>query len=316
MDRLGPLLARELGDGGGGERLGLDDGGRGVQGDPVQQLVLLVAARGEDQRQREIVDAVDHVGQPAQRGLVEPVRVVDHDRERAEPGGQPVEAVQDGVVGLAADREGARGVGGGAGVGNLDAGEELLDAAEGEAALELRAACPQHPLVRRLLQERGLADPRRPGDQHAAARAVEHRRDRGALLVAFEQSQGKSPGVGRCILDRVSTYTVVVALHIIAVVAAYGLPLSAPLLVPYVRRHHPAALPGLHAAQYRLNNVVTGPFTVLVLAFGIYLASDGHRWDDPFVGDRDRGDRDHRRRGRWGGRPGAAAADGAGARLA
>jgi uncharacterized membrane protein len=81
----------------------------------------------------------------------------------------------------------------------------------------------------------------------------------------------------------VSTYTVVVALHIIAVVAAYGLPLSAPLLVPYVRRHHPAALPGLHAAQYRLNNVVTGPFTVLVLAFGIYLASDGHRWGDPFV---------------------------------
>jgi hypothetical protein len=81
----------------------------------------------------------------------------------------------------------------------------------------------------------------------------------------------------------VSTYTVVVALHIIAVLAAYGLPLSAPLLVPYVRRHHPAALPGLNAAQLRLNTVVTGPFTVLVLAFGIYLASDGHRWGDPFV---------------------------------
>jgi uncharacterized membrane protein len=81
----------------------------------------------------------------------------------------------------------------------------------------------------------------------------------------------------------VSTYTVVVAAHIIAVVAAYGLPLSAPLLVPYVRRHHPEALNGLHAAQHRLNNVVTGPFTVLVLAFGIYQASHGHRWGDPFV---------------------------------
>jgi hypothetical protein len=81
----------------------------------------------------------------------------------------------------------------------------------------------------------------------------------------------------------VSSYSVVVALHIIAAVAAYGLPLSAPLLVRYVRRHHPAALPGLHAAQVRLNTLVTGPFTVLVLAFGIYLASDGHRWGDPFV---------------------------------
>jgi uncharacterized membrane protein len=81
----------------------------------------------------------------------------------------------------------------------------------------------------------------------------------------------------------VNTYTVVVALHIIAVVAAYGLPLSAPLLVPYVRRTHPEGLPGLHAAQYRLNNVVTAPFTVVLLGFGIYLASDGHRWGDPFV---------------------------------
>ena len=84
--------------------------------------------------------------------------------------------------------------------------------------------------------------------------------------------------------ERVSTYSVVVALHIIAVVAAYGLPLTAPLLVPYVRRHHPAALPGLHAAQYRLNNVVTGPGTVLALGLGIYLASKGDHWDEPFVG--------------------------------
>jgi hypothetical protein len=79
-------------------------------------------------------------------------------------------------------------------------------------------------------------------------------------------------------------YTVVVALHIIAVLAAYGLPLTAPVLVPYVRRHHPAALPGLHAAQYRLNNVLTGPGTVLVLGFGIYLATKGDHWGEPFVG--------------------------------
>ena len=79
-------------------------------------------------------------------------------------------------------------------------------------------------------------------------------------------------------------YTVVVALHIIAVLAAYGLPLTAPVLVPYVRRRHPAALPGLHAAQYRLNTALTGPGTVLVLAFGIYLATKGDHWDEPFVG--------------------------------
>ena len=54
-------------------------------------------------------------------------------------------------------------------------------------------------------------------------------------------------------LRRVSTYSVVVALHIIAAFAAYGLPLAYPLLLPYLRRHHPEALPGVHAIQYRLN---------------------------------------------------------------
>jgi hypothetical protein len=81
----------------------------------------------------------------------------------------------------------------------------------------------------------------------------------------------------------VSTYSVVVALHIIAVLAAYGLPLSAPLVVPYVRRRHPDALPGLHAAQHFVNHAITGPFTVLLLVFGLYLAWDGDRWGDPFV---------------------------------
>jgi hypothetical protein len=78
-------------------------------------------------------------------------------------------------------------------------------------------------------------------------------------------------------------YSVVVALHIIAAFAAYGLPLAYPLLLPYLRRHHPAALPGVHAVQYRLNVWLTGPGTVLVLAFGVYLASDGGHWDEPFV---------------------------------
>ena len=81
-----------------------------------------------------------------------------------------------------------------------------------------------------------------------------------------------------------STYSVVVALHIIAVVAAYGLPLTAPLLVPYVRRHHPAALPGCTRPSTGSTTSLTGPGRSWLLAFGIYLASDGDHWDEPFVG--------------------------------
>jgi hypothetical protein len=81
----------------------------------------------------------------------------------------------------------------------------------------------------------------------------------------------------------VTAYSFVLALHIMAVLAAYGLPLSAPLVLPYLRRRHPAALPGVHDVQHWMNVRVTGPATVLLLAFGIYLASRGDRWDEAFV---------------------------------
>ena len=62
-----------------------------------------------------------------------------------------------------------------------------------------------------------------------------------------------------------TSYSVVMALHIMAVLAAYGLPLAAPLFVPYLRRNHPRAMPGVHDVQHRLNIALTGPGTVLIL---------------------------------------------------
>lgn len=80
-----------------------------------------------------------------------------------------------------------------------------------------------------------------------------------------------------------SSYSVVVALHVMAVVSAFGLPLAYPMLMPYVRRHHPRAMPGLHDVQHRLNQRITGPGTVLILIFGAYLASKGHLWSKVWV---------------------------------
>ena len=80
-----------------------------------------------------------------------------------------------------------------------------------------------------------------------------------------------------------TSYSVVLALHIMAVVAAYGLPLAYPLLLPYVRRSHPRAMPGLHDVQYRLNRLLTGPGTVLILLFGAYMATDRDLWGEPWV---------------------------------
>jgi hypothetical protein len=79
------------------------------------------------------------------------------------------------------------------------------------------------------------------------------------------------------------TYPVVMALHIMAVFLAFGLPAAYPLLIPYVRRNHPGAMPGLHDVQHRLNVVLTGPGTVLVLVFGAYMASRHHLWSETWV---------------------------------
>jgi uncharacterized membrane protein len=80
-----------------------------------------------------------------------------------------------------------------------------------------------------------------------------------------------------------TSYETVKAFHIMAVILAYGLPLAYPLLFPYVRRRYPRAMPGLHDVQHLLNQRLTGPFTVLILGFGIYLASKGHYWNKVWV---------------------------------
>jgi hypothetical protein len=82
----------------------------------------------------------------------------------------------------------------------------------------------------------------------------------------------------------VSAYSVILAVHIMGVVLAYGLTLTYPVLIPYVRRHNPEALRGVHTVQHLLNQRLTGPGTAVVLAAGIYLATDSHQWDEPFVG--------------------------------
>ena len=78
-------------------------------------------------------------------------------------------------------------------------------------------------------------------------------------------------------------YDAIKAFHIMAAFAAYGLPFAYPLLLPYLHRHHPEAIPGVHAIQHRLNIILTGPGTVLLFLFGTYMASKHHLWGEPWV---------------------------------
>jgi hypothetical protein len=81
----------------------------------------------------------------------------------------------------------------------------------------------------------------------------------------------------------VTGYLVVQSLHVMAVVAAYGLPMAYPLLLPYLRRRHPHSMPGVHDVQYRLNVWLTGPGTAIILAAGVYMASKHDLWGEAWV---------------------------------
>lgn len=81
----------------------------------------------------------------------------------------------------------------------------------------------------------------------------------------------------------IAGYDVAKAFHVIAAFAAYGLPLAYPMLIPYLRRRHPRALPGLHDVQHRLNIALTGPGTVVLLALGLSMAADRHLFGQSWV---------------------------------
>ena len=69
-------------------------------------------------------------------------------------------------------------------------------------------------------------------------------------------------------------YDVVLALHIAAIVVAFGVTFTYPLTGIFVTREHPRFLPILHAAQERVGRFVIAPAGTVALLAGFYLASD------------------------------------------
>jgi uncharacterized membrane protein len=81
----------------------------------------------------------------------------------------------------------------------------------------------------------------------------------------------------------ITFYLVIKALHVMAAFAAYGLPFAYPFVIPYLRRNHPRTLPGVHDVQHRLSIALTGPGTVALFAFGVYMASKDDLWGESWV---------------------------------
>jgi hypothetical protein len=85
------------------------------------------------------------------------------------------------------------------------------------------------------------------------------------------------------VLVAVAFYEVVLALHIIAVVFAFGATFAYPVLLGAVAKADARALPALYRALHAISQRVIMPGVAAIVVFGIYLASHLHLWDTFFV---------------------------------
>ncbi len=75
----------------------------------------------------------------------------------------------------------------------------------------------------------------------------------------------------------------VLAVHILAVVVAFGATFAYPLLFAAARRADPLVMPWLVSVMQRIDRFIVNPGLTVVLIAGIVLATEEHRWGDFFV---------------------------------
>jgi hypothetical protein len=85
------------------------------------------------------------------------------------------------------------------------------------------------------------------------------------------------------LIPAVTFYTFVLAVHIAAIVIAFGVTFAYPVMYAVGIRAEPRSMPGLHRIQDSVGKFVISPFLGLALLAGIYLASKLHSWSDFYV---------------------------------
>jgi uncharacterized membrane protein len=85
------------------------------------------------------------------------------------------------------------------------------------------------------------------------------------------------------LVPAVTFYDVVLFVHILAVVLAFGVVFAYPLLDAHLRRSSPGDLIVLHRLQVVLTQRLITPAMVVVLLAGLYLALDRWSLGDPWI---------------------------------
>jgi uncharacterized membrane protein len=85
--------------------------------------------------------------------------------------------------------------------------------------------------------------------------------------------------------DKVTFYNLVLFVHVVSAIVAFGVVFAYPLFLRVAQRSDPTSLPYLHRAQgYVGARLITGGATLLLVT-GLYMAasSDAYDFSDPFV---------------------------------
>jgi hypothetical protein len=85
------------------------------------------------------------------------------------------------------------------------------------------------------------------------------------------------------LIHAILVYDLVRAVHILAVVLAFGVSFAYPVLDAYVRKSSPADLAALHRFQVVLTRRLIQPAMVVVLVAGLYLALDRYELSEPWI---------------------------------
>ena len=81
----------------------------------------------------------------------------------------------------------------------------------------------------------------------------------------------------------VTFYDVVLTVHILAVVVAFGVMFAYPVMDAQARRASPADVAALHRLQVALGRRVIVPAMTVVLLAGLYLTLDRWSFDEPWI---------------------------------
>jgi len=84
-------------------------------------------------------------------------------------------------------------------------------------------------------------------------------------------------------LPAVAFYDFVLAVHILAVVVAFGVVFAYPVIDTQMKKANPDNLASLHRLHLALARTVITPAMVVILLAGMYLALDRYSLGDPWI---------------------------------